>query len=78
MSFTGDFLDKRIGVIREVEGNRALIDLEESVEGSRLFWEFYSGGSVRTLTVCEIRVLTGDRDGENSLYFHIPGSLLLL
>ncbi|XP_063683606.1 uncharacterized protein LOC134818115 [Bolinopsis microptera] len=62
----GDFLDKRIGVIREVEGNRALIDLEESVEGSRLFWEFYSGGSVRTLTVCEIRVLAGDGDEDDT------------
>ncbi|KAL5268625.1 hypothetical protein ACHWQZ_G002465 [Mnemiopsis leidyi] len=62
----GDFMDKRVGVIEEVHDGKAEINLEQSVEGSKLYLEYYSGGRVRKLTLCEIRILAGadtdDRD----------------
>jgi hypothetical protein len=52
-------MDKRIGVIKSVNDGKAELELEQSVEGSKLYWEYYSGGIVKSLTACEIRVLAG-------------------
>ena len=58
---SGNFLDKRIGIIEAVEDDKAVIKLEQGVEGSKLYWEYYSAGNVRKLSVCEIRVLAGGK-----------------
>ena len=62
-------MDKRVGVIEEVHDGKAEINLEQSVEGSKLYLEYYSGGRVRKLTLCEIRILAGaDTDGKMATF----------
>ena len=58
-------MDKRVGVIDEVQDGKVEINLDQPVEGSKLYLEYYLGGRVSKLTVCEIRVLAGaGADGE--------------
>lgn len=51
----GDFLDRWLGVIKEVEDGKVVIRTEEPVDGSWVYLEVYGKG-MRALSVCEIRV----------------------